>query len=97
MDSYIKCGTLRMMKLCKEFGLKTVPIIPADKKFDFKATTDIDETVNNLLNYVDKIKYRDYFEDAAPSQIAEGVVFRKDDMTNSFKVVSNKYLLKGGE
>lgn len=97
MDSYIKCETLRMMKLCEEFGLKTVPIIPADKKFDFKATTDIDETVNNLLNYVDKIKYRDYFEDAAPSQIAEGVVFRKDDMTNSFKVVSNKYLLKGGE
>lgn len=97
MDSYTKCETLRMMKLCEEFGLKTVPIIPAEKKFDFKATTNIDETVENLLKYVDEIKYRDYFADAAPSQIAEGVVFRKDDMTNSFKVVSNKYLLKGGE
>lgn len=97
MDSYTKCDTLRMMRLCEEFGLKTVPIISNDKKFDFKVTTDIDKTVENLLKYVDEIKYRDYFGDAAPSQIAEGVVFRKYDMTNSFKVVSNKYLLKGGE
>lgn len=97
MDSYTKCDTLRMMRLCEEFGLKTVPIISNDKKFDFKITTDIDKTVENLLKYVDEIKYRDYFGDAAPSQIAEGVVFRKYDMTNSFKVVSNKYLLKGGE
>ena len=43
------------------------------------------------------IKYRKYFTDASPNQIAEGVVFRTEDMTHSFKVVSNKYLLKGGE
>ena len=56
-----------------------------------------DEIVEDLLKYVDNFKYRTYFEDASPTQTAEGVVFRKNDMTYSFKVVSNKYLLKGGE
>lgn len=95
--SYVKCDLLYMLKLCEEFGLMSVPLIPNECKFDFKATTDIDETVNNLLHYVDEIKYRDFFEDASPNQIAEGVVFRTEDMTHSFKVVSNKFLLKGGE
>ena len=97
IDSYIKCDLTRMLKLCEEFGLKHVPIISEEDKFNFKTTTDIDETVDNLLKYVDDIKYRKYFEDASPNQIAEGLVFRTIDMTNSFKVVSNKYLLKGGE
>ena len=97
MDSYKKLDFLRFLNMCDDFGLKTVPIIPVPDKFDFKTTTNIDETVNNLLSYVDNIKYRTYFGDAAPSQIAEGVVFRLNDMTNSFKVVSNKFLLKGGE
>ena len=97
MDSYKKLDFLRFLTICNDFGLKTVPIIPVPDKFDFKTTTDIDTTVNNLLSYVDNIKYRTYFEDASPSQIAEGVVFRLNDMTNSFKVVSNKFLLKGGE
>ena len=74
-----------------------MPLVPSEVKFDFKVTTNVDETVENLLKYVDKFKYRDYFEDALPSQIAEGIVVRKNDMTNSFKVVSNKFLLKGGE
>ena len=95
--SYVKCDLLYMLKLCEEFGLMSVPLIPNECKFDFKATTDIDETVNNLLHYVDEIKYRDFFEDASPDQIAEGAVFRTEDMTHSFKVVSNKFLLKGGE
>jgi hypothetical protein len=96
-DSYTKCNLVYMLQLCAEFDLTPVPIISFENKFDFKKTTDIDETVNELLQYVDNIKYRDYFEDASPSQIAEGVVFRLNDMTNSFKVVSNKFLLKGGE
>ena len=53
--------------------------------------------MEKLLKYVDDIKYRKYFTDASPNQIAEGVVFRTEDMTHSFKVVSNKFLLKGGE
>ena len=95
--TYTKCDLLYMLKLCDEFGFKHVPLIDAADKFDFKASTDIDETVNDLLKYVDEIKYRKYFEDASPNQIAEGVIFRTEDMTYSFKVVSNKYLLKGGE
>lgn len=97
MDSYTKCNLLDMFNICEYFGLKHVPIIPFEEKFNFKATSDIDTTVENLLKYVDTLKYRTYFEDASPSQTAEGVVFRLNDMTNSFKVVSNKYLLKGGE
>ena len=97
MDSYIKCDLLNMLNICEYFGLKTVPLIPSEAKFDFKTTTDIDETVENLLKYVDSIKYRTFFDDASPNQIAEGVVFRMNDMSYSFKVISNKFLLKGGE
>lgn len=95
--TYEKVGLLRLLDLCERFELNTVPILNFEDKFDFHKTTDIDETVNNLLAYVDKFKYRTFFENADPGQTAEGVVFRMNDMTNSFKVVSNKYLLKGGE
>ena len=91
----VKIG--RKLNICEYFGLKTVPLIPAEVKFDFKVEDNIDKTVEDLLNYVDGIKYRTYFKDASPNQIAEGLVFRMNDMTNSFKVVSNKFLLKGGE
>ena len=97
MDSYTKCDLLNMLNICEYFGLKTVPLIPAEAKFNFKATTDIDETVENLLKYIDSIKYRTFFDDASPNQIAEGAVFRMNDMSYSFKVISNKFLLKGGE
>lgn len=97
MDSYTKCDLLNMLNICEYFGLKTVPLIPFEAKFDFKITTNIDETVENLLKYVDSIKYRTFFDNASPSQIAEGAVFRMNDMNYSFKVVSNKFLLKGGE
>lgn len=97
MDSYTKCDLLNMLNICEYFGLKTVPLIPVEAKFDFKAEDNIDKTVEDLLNYVDGIKYRIFFDDASPNQIAEGVVFRMNDMTYSFKVVSNKFLLKGGE
>lgn len=95
--SYTKCSLLYMLKLCEEFGLKHVPLINTEDRFKFDKTKSIDETVEDLLKYVDEIKYRKYFEDASPNQIAEGVVFRLEDMTYSFKVISNKYLLKGGE
>ena len=97
MDSYKKLDLLRFLNMCDDFGLPHVPIIPVSAKFDFKTTTNIDETVEKLLKYVDGVKYRTFFNDASPNQIAEGLVFRKNDMTYSFKVVSNKFLLKGGE
>ena len=95
--SYVKCDLLYMLKLCEEFGLKHVPLIDAEDKFKFDPVETVDNTVEKLLKYVDDIKYRKYFADASPNQNAEGVVFRTEDMTYSFKVVSNKYLLKGGE
>lgn len=97
MDSYTKCDLLNMLNICEYFGLKTVPLIPFEAKFNFETTSNIDETVENLLTYADNFKYRTYFENASPSQVAEGLVFRMNDMTNSFKVISNKFLLKGGE
>ena len=97
MDSYKKLDLLRFLNMCDDFGLPHVPIIPVSAKFDFKTTTNIDETVEKLLKYTDGVKYRTFFDDASPNQIAEGLVFRKNDMTYSFKVISNKFLLKGGE
>lgn len=97
MDSYRKVGFDEMIDFCEIFCLNHVPIIPLGLDFEFNKNKTTDEIVEDLLNYVDNIKYRTYFGDASPSQIAEGVVFRMKDMTNSFKVVSNKFLLKGGE
>ena len=97
MDSYTKCDLLNMLNICEYFELKTVPLIPAEAKFNFKVEDNVDKTVENLLSYVDGIKYRTFFDDASPNQIAEGAVFRMNDMSYSFKVVSNKFLLKGGE
>lgn len=97
MDSYEKLDLFHFLNMCDDFGLPHVPIIPVGAKFDFKTTTNIDEIVEKLLKYVDGVKYRTFFDDASPNQIAEGLVFRKNDMTYSFKVISNKFLLKGGE
>lgn len=96
-DSYTKVDVGTMVDICGNFGLRVVPIVATADKFDFKENTNIDTIVNNLLKYVDNFKYRNYFEEASPNQIAEGLVFRINDMTNSFKVISNKFLLKGGE
>lgn len=94
--SYTKCPLPYMLRLCQKFGLKHVPIIEHNK-FDFKKTDDITATVNDLLKYVETLKYGDYFDTAPNTQLAEGAVFRTEDMTYSFKVVSNKYLLKNGD
>lgn len=96
-DSYVKVDIGTMVDICGDFGLRVVPIVATADKFDFKENTDIDTIVENLLKYADTFKYRNYFEDASPNQIVEGLVFRMNDMTNSFKVISNKFLLKGGE
>ena len=96
-DSYKKVDIDTMVDICSEFGLRIVPIIATEDKFNFNETDNLDQLVTSLLAYVDNFKYRHYFKDASPNQIAEGVVFRMNDMTNSFKVISNKFLLKGGE
>lgn len=97
MDSYKKCDYTQLIGLTEIFNLKTVPIIKYEDKPCIDPNLSIDENVNELLKYVDTLKYRTYFEDASPNQVAEGIVVRMNNMTNSFKVVSNKFLLKGGE
>ena len=96
-DSYKKLDLIGMLNMCRLFNLQPVPIIDSKDKFDFKTGDSIDVIVENLLKYADNFKYKTYFENASPNQVAEGLVFRLNDMTNSFKVVSNKFLLKGGE
>jgi hypothetical protein len=97
MDSYAKCDLLGLLNYCEIFNLKHVPLIEYVHKPFIDPSISVDENVENLLKYADTLKYRDYFENASPKQIAEGMVIRMNDMTNSFKVVSNKFLLKGGE
>lgn len=96
-DSYKKLDLIGMLNMCRLFNLQPVPIIDSKDKFNFKTGDSIDVIVENLLKYADNFKYKTYFENASPNQVAEGLVFRLNDMTNSFKVVSNKFLLKGGE
>lgn len=98
-DSYTKVDLDTMIDICADFNLRIVPIVATKEKFHFEEASDesIDILVSTLLQYADTFRYRDYFEDASPNQIAEGLVFRMNDMTNSFKVISNKFLLKGGE
>jgi RNA ligase (TIGR02306 family) len=95
-DSYTKCDVDTMIEICADFGLRVVPMVADYNKYIFE-DMPIDTIVEELLQHADTFKYRSYFEDASPSQIAEGLVFRMNDMSYSFKVVSNKFLLKGGE
>lgn len=97
MNSYTKVDIDDMVLLCATFGLRVVPLVSEHNKFVFEKDKSVDDIVEELLKYADNIKYRNYFEDASPNQIAEGLVFRMNDMSYSFKVVSNKFLLKGGE
>jgi RNA ligase (TIGR02306 family) len=97
MDSYTKCDLLGLLHFCEAFGLKHVPIMDYEYKPAIDPDASIDENVENLLKFTDSLRYRTYFEDALPKQIAEGIVVRMNDMSYSFKVVSNKFLLKGGE
>ena len=96
-DSYTKVDIDTMINLCAEFGLRVVPLVATNDKFIFDKDKDYDTIVEDLLKYADNFIYRNYFEEASPTQLAEGLVFRMNDMTYSFKVVSNKFLLKGGE
>lgn len=82
-----KCDLDTSLKIAKDFGLNFVPI---ELTGEFVYTSD-------ELQDLTKIKYNKYFPNAKPSQNIEGLVFRSIDMKVSFKVVSNEFLLKGGE
>lgn len=82
-----KCDLDTSLKIVKDFGLNFVPI---ELTGEFVYTSD-------ELQDLTKIKYNKYFSNAKPSQNIEGLVFRSIDMKVSFKVVSNEFLLRGGE
>lgn len=82
-----KCDLDTSLKIVKDFGLNFVPI---ELTGEFVYTSD-------ELQDLTKIKYNKYFPNAKPSQNIEGLVFRSIDMKVSFKVVSNEFLLRGGE
>lgn len=84
---YEKCDIDTALSIVKELELKFVPI----------ELTGIFEYNTEDLQGLTELPYNKYFKNAKPSQNIEGLVFRSKDMKVSFKVVSNKFLLRGGE
>lgn len=84
---YEKCDIDTALSIVKELELKFVPI----------ELTGIFEYNTEDLQGLTELPYNKYFKNARPSQNIEGLVFRSKDMKISFKVVSNKFLLRGGE
>lgn len=78
-----RLGTIEMALLCKELGLKSVPIVNAEYRTpetmeEFKLEAD----GNSIIN---------------PNVKREGFVYRSLDGKQSFKNVSREFLLKHGE
>ena len=84
---YEKCDIDTALSFVKELELKFVPI----------ELTGIFEYNTEDLQGLTELPYNKYFKNAKPSQNIEGLVFRSKDMKVSFKVISNKFLLRGGE
>lgn len=84
---YEKCDIDTALSIVKGLELKFVPI----------ELTGIFEYNTEDLQGLTELSYNKYFKNAKPSQNIEGLVFRSKDMKVSFKVVSNKFLLRGGE
>lgn len=84
---YEKCDLDTALNIVKELELKFVPI-------ELTGTFEYD---TEDLQGLTELPYNKYFPNAKPSQNIEGLVFRSKDMKVSFKVVSNKFLLRGGE
>ena len=76
------------MTTVTSFGISFVPIEYCGDAYGYKK-----EDLQSLT----AIKYNKYFPGADPKQNIEGIVFRTQDMSVSFKVISNEFLLKGGE
>lgn len=82
-----KCDLDTSLSIVEELGFNFVPI----------EMTGVFNYNSDELQDLTKIKYNKYFAGAKQSQNIEGLVFRSKDMKTSFKVVSNEFLLKGGE
>ena len=95
--SYEKVNFDELNHICDICGMERVPFIIGDDKLNITIEEDENITVRKLVKHANNFKYRTFFKDASPNQHVEGIVIRKKDMTNSFKVISTKFLLKGGE
>ena len=76
-----RLGTLEMSNILDLFKIPTVPILDIDIQFNESATVD------TILNEATGISMID-------NKMREGIVYRSVDGTQSFKAVSNPYLLK---
>ncbi|MEI6386360.1 MAG: RNA ligase (ATP) [Spirochaetota bacterium] len=77
-----------MRGFCESHGLRTVPILREGDSFALSS-----EELFAMSEY----PYREVFPEARKDQEAEGIVVRAKDQSLSFKKVSNRFLLKGGE
>lgn len=82
-----KCDLDTALQVVKDLGLQFVPI-ELEGTFNY----EVDD-----LQALTELPYNKYFPNAKLTQNIEGLVFRSKDMKTSFKVVSNRFLLKGGE
>ena len=77
-----------MRGFCAANGLRTVPVLLEGDCFAFSA-----EDIFAMSEFL----YRELLPDARKDQEAEGIVVRAADQSVSFKKVSNRFLLNGGE
>ena len=80
IDTQEKIPLLEFVELVQKMNLTTVPIL------DYEFT--LPDTIENMLEYADKKS------DLNSNFNREGIVVRSYDRTISFKVISNKFLLK---
>ncbi len=78
----------RMRAFCATKGLRMVPVIQEGSDFSFTQ-----EDIFRMSEFL----YHDVFPEARREQEAEGIVVRSADQSVSFKKVSNRFLLKGGD
>ena len=83
IDTQEYLGFEEFVKLTAELSLPTVPIL----KTDFT----LPDTIDQLLTYAEEKSFLN------PSFDREGVVIRSHDRKISFKAISNKFLLNGGD
>jgi ATP-dependent RNA circularization protein (DNA/RNA ligase family) len=76
-----RMNSIRMKKLMDEFNIPTVPIL--EEKININQFA----TVDDILAYADGNSVVD-------GKPREGIVFRSEDGSRSFKAVSNNFLLK---
>jgi len=84
INRQIFAGSVYRYDICKEMGLKQVPILEYAHEFKFDNVADI-------------LTYSEGESKICGSQEREGVVFKEISGDHSFKVINNKFLLKNGE